>query len=454
MKYSSIVILSASTLLATMLINACSPKEQIVSNPSSFELMQAKIITPTCATAGCHASNADNSFKQHGLVLEQSVAYANLVGVSPVNALSKADGHLRVKAFKSMESLLYHKLNWNADHHGGKKYGLPMPLGNTALSVGQIEFVRRWIEAGAPKVGEVADATLLDDKTPSDVTDATFEPMKTPKQEGVDGFQLVVDKFTVNPNFERELFVRRNVGNATDVYINRIKLKSRPNSHHMVIYDFRDKKTLPVMDQIRDLRNSDNTLNFVTAIQLSNHVFLGGGTEANQEYIFPEGTGLLLPANFSVDLNPHYFNKSSNILYGENYVNLYTTEKAKIKYVVKTLDFNNTALNIDAKAKITLTKDFTFATNVKIVSLTSHTHKFGEKYIIKIKGGARDGEIVYENLDWEHPLVKNFTTPITLKKGEGLTSVVTYNNTSNQKVGFGLTSDDEMNIIFGYYYEE
>ena len=278
--------------------------------------------------------------------------------------------------------------------------------------------------------------------------------MKTPKQEGVDGFQLVVDKFTVNPNFERELFVRRNVGNATDVYINRIKLKSRPNSHHMVIYDFRDKKTLPVMDQIRDLRNSDNTLNFVTAIQLSNHIFLGGGTEANQEYIFPEGTGLLLPANFSVDLNPHYFNKTSNILYGENYVNLYTTDKAKIKYVVKTLDFNNTALNIDAKTKITLTKDFTFATNVKIVSLTSHTHKFGEKYIIKIKGGARDGEIVYENLDWEHPLVKNFTTPIVLKKGEGLTSVVTYNNTSSQKVGFGLTSDDEMNIIFGYYYEE
>jgi hypothetical protein len=41
-----------------------------------------------------------------------------------------------------------------------------------------------------------------------------------------------------------------------------------------------------------------------------------------------------------------------------------------------------------------------------------------------------------------------------LKKGEGLTSVVTYNNTSSQKLAFGLTSDDEMNIIFGYYYEE
>ena len=242
MKHSSVIGLSTSTLLTAILINACSPKEQIVSNPSSFELLQTRIINPTCATAGCHASNADNSFKQHGLVLEQSVAYNNLVGVMPVNSSSKTDGHLRVKAFKSMESLFYHKLNWDNSHHGGKKYGLPMPLGSTALSVGQIEFVRRWIEAGAPREGEVVDATLLDDKTPSNVPDSVFEPLNTPTQEGADGFQLKVEKFTVSPNFERELFVRRNIGNATEIYINRIKLKSRPNSHHMVLYDFRDRK--------------------------------------------------------------------------------------------------------------------------------------------------------------------------------------------------------------------
>ncbi len=426
----------------------------LTTEVSSFSLMQDKILTPTCATSGCHASTADGSFKQHGLVLEKSVAYENLIGIMPFNALSKADGHLRVKAFKSLESLLYHKLNWDLSHHGGKQYGTPMPLGSTALSLGQIEFVRRWIEAGAPKTGTVADAKLLDDKTSSVSTTDDFVSMKTPQQEGLAGFQLKVDKFTIQPNFEREIFVRRNVGNTAEIYINRIKLQSRSNSHHMVLYDFRNTAALPAIDQIRDLRNPDNSLNLITAFQMSNHVFLGGGTQANQVYDFPEGTALLLPANSSIDLNPHYFNKTSNTLVGENVVNLYTTDKTKVKYVVKTLDFNNTNLPIGANQKITFTKDFTFDKNVKIVSLTSHTHKFGEKYIIKIKGGARDGEIVYENLDWEHPLVVNFATPISLKKGEGLTSVVTYNNKSNQKINFGLTSDDEMNIIFGYYYEE
>ena len=455
-KYYHIVIILTVSFLA--ILSSCSKQAidetQVTTEASSFSLMQDKILTPTCATSGCHASTADGSFKQHGLVLEKSVAYENLVGIAPFNALSKADGHLRVKAFKSLESLLYHKLNWDLSHHGGKQYGTPMPLGSTALTLGQIEFVRRWIEAGAPKTGTVADAKILDDKTPSVSVTDDFVPMKSPKDEGVAGFQMKVDKFTIQPNFERELFVRKNVGNTSEIYINKIKLQSRANSHHMVLYDFSNKSSLPVIDQVRDLRNPDNSLNLITAIQASNHVFLGGGTQANQVYDFPEGTALLLPANSSIDLNPHYFNKTNGTLLGENVVNLYTMDKAKVKYVVKTLNLNNTKFSILANQKTTITTDFPFSTNVKIVSLTSHTHKYGEKYVIKIKGGARDGEVVYENLDWEHPLVKNFTTPISLKKGEGLTSVVTYNNTSNQKINFGLTSDDEMNIIFGYYYEE
>ena len=85
--------------------------------------------------------------------------------------------------------------------------------------------------------------------------------------------------------------------------------------------------------------------------------------------------------------------------------------------------------------------------------LTSHTHKLAEKFVIKIKGGKRDGEVVYESTDWEHPLIKNLATPLVLQAGEGLTSEITYNNKTSQTVRFGLLSEDEMGIIFGYYYE-
>jgi hypothetical protein len=116
------------------------------------------------------------------------------------------------------------------------------------------------------------------------------------------------------------------------------------------------------------------------------------------------------------------------------------------------LDLGNTSIDINPGERKTFTKTFTFNTVTRIVMLTSHYHKLGEKYEIKISGGTRDGEVVYSSTDWEHPLVKSFTPPIELQPGEGLTSVVTYFNNTNKKVGFGLTSEDEMNIIFGYYY--
>ncbi|MCY7351174.1 MAG: hypothetical protein LH606_10970 [Cytophagaceae bacterium] len=444
---------TTAAAFAALAIVACQPKATDDPNPTetaSFALMQDRIFATSCAVTGCHASSADNTFNQHKLVLEKSVAYSYLVGVAPTQPTAKAEGLLRVKAFSADKSLLFHKLNFGAQHHGGKTYGSPMPLGGKPLSVGQIEFVRRWIEAGAPEKGNVADEKLLDDTTPSYVE--TFEPLAAPAPG--EGFQLKVDKFEVAPNFERELFVRRMVGNAQDIYVNRILLRARTNSHHLVLYDFKDKRLLPTVNEIRDLRNPNGSLNVATYLTMQNHLFLGGGSETNTEYVFPEGMAIMLPANSSLDVNPHYYNRTSQVLYGENYANLYTVPKEKVQRIVQMLDLNNTNLNLPPGQRTTVTKDFTFSKAAKIIMLTSHNHELAEKFVIKIKGGPRNGEVVYENTDWAHPLKKNYPTPISLSKGEGLTSVVTYNNTTARTVTFGLQSTDEMNIIFGYYYEE
>ena len=43
-------------------------------------------------------------------------------------------------------------------------------------------------------------------------------------------------------------------------------------------------------------------------------------------------------------------------------------------------------------------------------------------------------------------------SPLVLQPGEGLSSIITYNNTTSRAISFGLTSEDEMGIIFGYTY--
>lgn len=423
---------------------------------SSFDLIQEKIFTPSCATSGCHISTTDASFAQHELLLSSaSISYKNLVEAIPKNVTAISNKLKRITKFVSDASLLYHKLNWDLSHHVNVNYGSPMPLGGKPLSLGQLEFVKKWIDAGAPEKGTVADSKLLDDTTPSYDPSAAFTPLDSPEKEGKSGYQLKIDKFSVAPNFEREIFVRQPLNNIEPIYIYRIKLKSRPNSHHLVLYDFKDKSFLPNLNEIRDLRNADGSYNLLTYLGLANHIFLGGGTDPNSDYIFPEGTALMLPVNASIDVNPHYFNRSTEVLYGENYVNLYTIKADQVKNVVKMIDFNNTNFTLPAGKKTTISTNFNFTKDkaVSIVSLTSHFHEWGKLFQIKIKGGKRDGELIYESSDWQHPKVVNFSQPIELEPNVGLTSIVTYENTTSKDIKFGFTSQEEMNIIFGYYFE-
>jgi len=362
------ILLGGSLTLLTL---GCKekPQEPTITESTSFDLIQERIFTPTCATAGCHASEQDNAFKQHGLVLTKGKSYANLLNILAWQSDAKAEGLKRVKPYNSNESLLYHKLNWDASHHGGKQYGLPMPLGGTPLSVGQIEFVRRWIEAGAPDQGNVVDTTLLNDKTPSYVS--VFAGLQPPAL-GT-GFQMKLEPFPVTPNFEREFFQRKLVGNTEDQYINRVQVLMRPGSHHFILYDFSDKSKLPPLNTIRDLRNPDGTSNITTFLSMQNHVFWAGTQTQSHDYTLPDGAALLLPAGASYDMNSHYVNKTTQPSTGEVHVNLYTVPKSQVTHVVNSLNLANEGFILPPGQRTLATKSFTFKKKTTVLMLTSHT---------------------------------------------------------------------------------
>jgi hypothetical protein len=438
-------------LTIVLVYQSCQTEETKVV--SSFDLIQTRIFDTNCSLSGCHQSNADAAFAQHNLLLTPAASYQNLIDIAPKNTTASSDGLSRVKPFKADESLLFHKLLSTASNHHMVDYGNPMPLGLPLLSVGQVEFVRRWIEAGAPREGKVVeDETLLDDTI---LQPENFEPLEPPAP-GT-GIQLTLGPFTVAPNFEREFFVYKNIGNAEDIYVNRVAIKMRQNSHHFLLYDFESTYPLssrPPLDLVRDIRNANGSLNFINMLPMSFHVYMAGAQTPVSDFSFPPGVALRLPANMALDFNSHYVNKSKEEIIGEVHINLYTTPLSNVQKVARPLNLGNTNFSLPAKQKTTIIKHYLVDRPTNIVSLTSHTHQLGEKFVIKIKNGSRDGEIVYTSTDWHHPEVINFPSPLVLKAGEGLTSEITYNNTKDKVVSFGLTSEDEMGIIFGYYYED
>ncbi len=441
------------SLLCIFLLNfqSCTQPDDVpLEQQATFDLIQDKILTTNCAVSGCHASEQDPSFVEHGLVLTKGNAYANLLNKTPKNNSAREDGLKLVTPGSATQSLLYQKLLYDYGHanHSGKTYGSVMPLGKDLLSNGHINYILQWIMGGAPETGNVAEVSLLSDNTPSQ---AIFSPLAKPKVG--EGYQMILAPFEVFPFFEREIFYHKALGNEAPVYVNRYQIRMRPGSHHFILYGFRDDSR-PAFNTIRDLRNKNGSLNFSVFADMQNHIFNFGGSESIEDYTFPAGTAVELPANATFDMNSHYFNKGDKSTIGEVNINLYTVPKEKVTKVLKVLDLGNTNLNLPPNKKTVQTKNFTFDRDVKIVMLFSHTHKLGEKFEILIKGGPRDGQTVYTSTNWEHPEKINYGKPLEIKAGEGLTSRITYNNFTNKTVRFGLTSDDEMGIIFGYYYED
>lgn len=439
--------------MGILLVSACGSGDSGATAPvpeataSTWGRIQATILTPTCATSGCHAAGSSGA-AESGLTLDAAHAYQALIGVAPTNKSAKGDGFVRVKASSADNSFLYWKLQFLGSPNG-RDYGAAMPSTGVPLTNGQLEYIRRWIIAGAPETGEVADTTVLANHTR--IVASAFTPLPPPAS----GFQVHIDPLSVQPNFEREIFVYKAVGNSADIFVNRIETKMRPGSHHFIAYTFNTGTpafVIPQPNSVRDIRNPDNSLNFLALVPMAYHVFFAGSMTQISDYRFPDGVAMRVAAGTSFDMNTHYVNSGASPVTGEAYINLHTTPQAQVVHEAKALNMANTGFDLPAHQRTTVSKSFTVSATTTIFLLTSHMHKRGEQFVVRIKGGARDGEVVYTNTDWEHPLMQSYPVPIVLKAGEGLTSVITYNNDTDHSIGFGLTSEDEMGIIFGYYY--
>jgi hypothetical protein len=147
-------------LLSAIIIVSCK-KDTPAPTPvatNSFDLLQQKILTPSCGVSGCHSATTDRNYVQHKLILIGADVHARLFNGSVENAQAIAAGLKQIAPSDTAKSFFFQKLIFNQSRH---KYGSAMPLGADLLTTKQIEFVRQWILAGAPKTGDVADKTLL-----------------------------------------------------------------------------------------------------------------------------------------------------------------------------------------------------------------------------------------------------------------------------------------------------
>lgn len=419
---------------------------------SSYELIQGEIWDTQCTS--CHT--AGSSFaKQSDLVLTSDVSYEQLISRTPANEAAASDG-LELVGVEGLESLyksfLWEKINapdiahFQADH---PEYGSLMPLGGDYLTNGELEFIRQWIVAGAPKEGEVADRDVLSDDTRFE--QLPFEALAPPTS----GYSFHVDPFEIPANSDREVFIYQEIENETPIYVSQIEISMAPGSHHFILYGFPSDfaTTLePRVGDIRDVYKLDGTYDISTLIHTQYHEFVAGTQWPNLKYNYPEGVALKLPSNYRFDMNSHYANRTDETVIGEVYANIHTVDESQVEHVAEVLQLNYQDFRLPA-GKITIVeKSYDFNETIQIFQLFSHAHEHMTEFKVYLSEGSNE-ELVYITDDWEHPPILQLDPPLELPVGSDIRLEVTYDNWEDHDLQFGLRSTDEMMILFGAYYK-
>ncbi len=419
---------------------------------STYDIIQTEIWDKNCVT--CHQTGTSFA-RQSNLILAKGESYNQLVNRLPHNEAARADGLLLVgtKGLQSIHnSFLWEKINFPDyahfyDDHPG--YGELMPLGGQALTNGELRFITEWIIKGAPDTGNVANIELLMDTKRFELPTEPFERLMPPGS----GLQLNIGPFDIQPKSEREFFYYKELDNDEDLFVNRVQIAMREGSHHFILYDYPNGNQ-PVSESYRDFYDEDGNFNILTAASVLNQRFVFGTQWRNVDYSFPAGVALRIPENTGFDLNSHYVNRTDEVKEGEISVNLHTLDKSAVQYVAENLFESYEDIRLPAGEITTLERASTFNERMHVFQLTSHAHQHMTEFEIYIKGGDRNGELVYFTNDWEHPPLVTFDPPIILEKGHGFTARATYNNTTSRTLRFGLLSEDEMMIVFGAFYTD
>ena len=436
-----------------------------VNDNSTYHEIQDYIFDKSCANSACHASPANAG----NLNLTYGLSYRDLVGRIPQNPAAAAAGMKLIDPGNPENSFLLTKLIDPIPEQGVR-----MPFNAGTLHTGKIDAIRTWIAAGAPqeKILEgIGDLSVLRD--PLEV----FEPPAPPPPG--QGYQLHLPPFKIEPGTEREIYYATQIVDENgqpvqeDIFVNGVEIYYPVGSHHFAIFYLTDAAVGRGLLEVGAVPgigvDPNDTFRVFDLAHIGTFGIIGverfliaGSQTADTSFRFPEGVALQLPGDGVYDLNSHYINLlGTETMHGEVYVNIYTIPPEEVKYEAKVFLAHNYDINVppgttrvtasDWHVKDELTQQgFPPNSRMHLISVSSHMHRHGELFEIS---QLSTGELLHRSISYDTSFPSLFDPPLILDHNDGLRFQCTYGNyDTDVPLRFGLTSEDEMCIMQGYYY--
>ncbi|MFP6663480.1 MAG: hypothetical protein VCC00_04700 [Deltaproteobacteria bacterium] len=417
-----------------------------VSFDSTFAAIQTTIFERhSCNQAVCHGSSAAG-----GLDLSTDVAYDNLYNQpGQIAALSL------VQPGRGSDSLLYLKLAAATDPEHVDVAGAPMPSGGAPLSAKELELMRLWIYAGAPREGVIENTVALVDGCMAEPTPITIEPL-APLAPG-EGVQFVMPPFRLPAGTEVEVCFASYYDFTDQVPVEfqdptgtmfRYKgfdMRQDPQSHHLILF----APNVP-LDRIHDPAfggwycrggaqdgeeceptDVSSCGEGMCATKVGSGGCRGfgppdigggvdpadvqgfGGAQRAQLYTeFGEGVYAEVAMKGLVYWNSHAFNLTAQDHQMNARLNYFFADKQDHVSMSIPVHFRSLfqASGTPPYTEQRYCNELVFAKGTRITQMTQHTHRFGKHF----EAWMPDGTKFYENFVYNDPVVARFDPAIHL----------------------------------------
>ncbi len=439
-------------LLACVVLTSCSDGGGSSDDPAAprectaeqaFDGTFAGIQTVIFEKHGCTQQVCHGSAAQGGLDLSPEVAYANLVEVP-----SQGSRFARVTPGDKERSSLWRKLAAKTNPGSVEIEGAPMPNGLPAISEGELEALRLWIYAGAPRTGTVGGTETLLDACLPEPEPITIKPLDPPP--AGEGVQLVMPPWHLAANSEDEVCFATYYDITDQVpesfrdpsgrmfRFRGYELRQDPQSHHLILYYPAGNFTgsIDVHDPAfgawtcaageRDGQSCEPTDaascpgGFCRSERKRTFACIGfgpdssppspvGGAQQSQALAeFPEGVYAQLPMKGVLYWNSHAFNLTGLGTEMNGRLNYPFAEQQS--YPVDNI-FDASAIFAADTAPYTrerVCNDHVLPRGARLFELSSHTHKHGKHFTIELLDGTR----LYESFVYNDPVRQRFDPPL------------------------------------------
>jgi hypothetical protein len=268
------------------------------------------------------------------------------------------------------------------------------------------------------------------------------------------GFQMRMTPFTIAPGADREGCEYAVTPNAEPMDVAAFDLKVTPGTHHFVIWEYLGKERDPAAfwsgieysPGCVGLGPRDGFINTANLFgMLSGHVTVG----------FPPGVAVRLEPHAIIYPNLHLHNYTTRPVKARAVFNFVPAPKGTVRHHAQAITVGSVNIDVPPAGGASLTGEWHTTTALNLVQISTHEHHRGTGVSVHhIDAAGNDlGELVVSQI-WEHPNVRWFPDAFRLPAGDGFRFTCDWYNPDDHPVHFGVTTEDEMCFVTGYFYPD